>query len=53
MTTKPIDYRDLLRRYIRHVGECEGITFMPPRHESEIVFTADEIAELRRLDDER
>lgn len=46
--TGEIDYRMLLLKYIHHVGEEEGstfITWLPPEH-----FTPEERAELERLD---
>ena len=56
-----IDYRDLLRRYIQHIGACEGITYLTDHHinkdgscvaDVDIVFTPDEIAEMQKLDTE-
>jgi hypothetical protein len=46
-----IDYRDLLRRYIAHVGYEGGATFIPSDDpESHIPFTAEEVAELSEMD---
>lgn len=52
MTGEPIDYRDLLGRYIAHVGECEGVSFIGRIywHRSEVGFTDAEKAELEALD---
>lgn len=52
--TKGTDYRELLIKYIRHVMECEGVSFLH-RHEGEPtpeVFTEEEWIELGRLDEE-
>lgn len=40
-------YRDLLKRYIEHVGDYEGTTFI-----HQWAFRVDEYAELKRLEDE-
>ena len=45
-----IDYRELLRKYINHVGCCEGITFLSNIYASD--FTTEEFAELQKLDKE-
>ncbi len=44
-----MDYRDLLMRYICHVGECEGISFI---FDSERTpwFSDEQWEELKRLD---
>jgi len=50
----PIDYRELLMKYISHVGHCEGVTFILNewrRPESPFI-TAKEWEELELLDDE-
>lgn len=62
-----IDYRDLLKRYMQHVGDCEGTTFLDHIADTEqarrakaegripqfgAVIEAHEREELRRLDDE-
>lgn len=46
-----IDYRDLLLRYIRHVGESEGKTYTPTDSggHSDVKFTPEEEVELTRL----
>lgn len=53
-----IDYKELLEKYIDHVGDCEGTDFtsniwfqndgLTSRHGSQ-VFTLEELTELRRL----
>ncbi len=56
MTPPPIDYRELLCKYIDFVGNYEGTDFLDraapyvraPRHQ----FTDDEWAELQTLGDE-
>lgn len=57
----PIDYRELLLKYIRHVGTSEGVTFLEGIGERGRdgthplwtgPFTEEEAAELRKLDDE-
>jgi hypothetical protein len=50
-----IDYKELLTKYIKHVGECEGTNFIYKDAEefriygSEIIFTDEEISELNKL----
>lgn len=46
-----MDYRELLKRYIAHVIDCEGVDFIdhPWRDPS---ATTEQIAELRKLSDE-
>ena len=49
----PIDYRDLLRRYMEHVGDCEGTTFVWQLNHapgSDIRFTEAEETELQRIE---
>lgn len=49
------DYRDLLKRYIEHVGDCEGTTFITKLNEepsSDVRFTADEVEEMERIERE-
>jgi hypothetical protein len=48
-----IDYRDLLKRYIEHVGQCEGKTYVPQDSGgySDVKFSPEEEAELDRLYD--
>lgn len=51
--TDHIDYRDLLKRYIRHVGYSEGISFLEAGYlYNDDSFTAEEMAELKALDAE-
>ena len=52
-----IDYRDLLKRYIDHVGECEGVTFIshinvPAAGRRVIHFTDEEVSELEAIEEE-
>lgn len=51
IVTMEIDYRELLKKYINHVGEEEGTTFLAWADESGR-FTDEELTELRVLDDE-
>lgn len=54
--SEPIDYEELLKKYMDHVGQCEGTTFIEGYRngsgygESDIVFTDEEWEELERLD---
>ena len=50
-----IDYRDLLKRYMDHVGACEGVCFVYEYkdghmgegfHGSKVPFTEEEVDEL-------
>lgn len=47
-----IDWPDLLRRYIDHVGYCEGTTFLSDSWQRELIerFNQNEINVLRKLD---
>jgi hypothetical protein len=54
-----MDHRDLLKRYIKRVWDSEGETFIPSAPGERTVggaptvdFTVEEIAELRRLEEE-
>ena len=47
-----IDYRELLIKYIAHIGAEEGITFIDPWRMADR-FTDEEQAELERLDREQ
>lgn len=49
-----IDYRELLMKYIEHVGECEGITFIRGGRlqSSAVPFTDAEVEEMEKLDQE-
>lgn len=54
-TLAGVDYRELLAKYMRHVGECEGTDFVHSLNDtfaSDQVFTPDEVAELNRISDE-
>jgi len=43
------DYRQLLMKYIYHIGSAEGVTFLNYRVS---LFTEEEWQELQRLDEE-
>lgn len=45
-----IDYRELLKKYINHVGYMEGVTFMPQEYDKD--FSEEERAVLLILDSE-
>ena len=47
-------YQNLLKKYIQHVGECEGITFLGKGDVSgeSGTFTKEELEELKRLEKE-
>lgn len=47
-----LDYKELLKKYIDHVGDSEGTTFLMyrPREHCRITFTDQEWAELQSLD---
>lgn len=47
-----MDYRDLLKRYMNHVGFEEGSTFTGVLEGGAVAFTPEEIAELRAIDKE-
>ena len=48
-----IDYRELLQKYMDHVSECEGITFVGRigigLGGNDVRFSADEVAELQMM----
>ena len=48
------DYRELLVKYITHVGNCEGVTYLSSDWNKTLseLFTAEEVEELRKLDEE-
>ena len=46
-----IDYRELLKKYIEHVGDCEGSVFLSEMWRRKD-FTDDEWSELLNLDNE-
>lgn len=47
-----IDYKALLLKYINHVAENEGVTFIKDTYRNEDVFSGDEWNELVKLDEE-
>lgn len=48
-----MDYRDLLKRYIAHVDNCDGQTFLDPGFWGNSKnWTPEEFAELQKLDRE-
>lgn len=51
------NYKNLLKKYISHVKECEGASFIPYDtldriRFSSILFNGEELEELQRLEDE-
>ena len=44
---KPTDYLELLKRYIQHVSDCEGTTFLSDRYRD--FFTPDDFEILHNL----
>ena len=47
-----IDYKALLLKYINHVAENEGVTFIKDTWRNEDIFSESEWDELVKLDDE-
>lgn len=47
-----IDYKSLLLKYINHVAENEGVTFIKDTWRNEDMFSEAEWDELVKLDDE-
>lgn len=48
-----IDYKDLLRKYIQHVGECEGISYIHALNHSymsKVLFSDEEVNALQALE---
>jgi hypothetical protein len=45
-----IDYKELLLKYMRHVADMEGCTFVGRSLNSSNEFTQEEKEELRRID---
>lgn len=43
------DYRELLIKYIEHVGQCEGVNFIGQNDMSSVNFSKDETGELKKL----
>lgn len=50
-TNQALDYRALLKKYISHVTEVEGLWLNPERYRTN-KFTADEVSELQKLAEE-
>jgi len=46
------DYKSLLMKYINHVADNEGVTFIKDTWRNEYVFSEDEWNELVKLDEE-
>ena len=49
-----MDYKELLRKYIQHISDCEGMTLMDCLNAGgpdQVKFTEAEVAELYALDD--
>ena len=44
-----MDYKELLIKYIRHVGHCEGIDFLAKMHYYNSEFSDEEWEELQKL----
>lgn len=46
-----MDYKELLAKYMAHVVDCEGVTFVDHIHQYSdgAKFTAEEIAALERI----
>jgi hypothetical protein len=49
-TTPPIDYKDLLRKYMQHILDIEGITFL--RFTDDSNLTEAELAALQSIADD-
>lgn len=48
-----VNYEVLLGKYVIHVGQCEGTTFISncnSKHHSDVEFTKEEIEVLKKLD---
>lgn len=50
----PINYRDLLAKYMRHIFDCEKTTHLDRANDlmHDVVFTAEELEELERMEKE-
>lgn len=51
-----MDYKALLMKYMLHVEQCEGVDFTDRLNdglESEVIFTDDEVSELKSLAEEK
>ena len=48
-----MDYKLLLEKYVRHVLESEGCTYIPPAwfFMSDVTFTEEEVKELEAVDE--
>jgi hypothetical protein len=49
-----MDYEELLKKYMEHVGDCEGTTYVDNLNDSwrsDVKFTEEEVAELERIRD--
>jgi hypothetical protein len=46
------DYRDLLKKYIIHIGKQEGFDFLYPTWSEGDPFSKEEMDELKKLSDE-
>mgnify|MGYP001161876540 CR=1 FL=1 len=49
---KIVNYRELLKKYIKHVGENEGVSFIGPHDNWIGIFDDDEWQELLKIDNE-
>lgn len=49
-----MDYKELLKKYMQHVGEYEGATFVNCLNDfhCDVEFTEEEVAELERIENE-
>lgn len=45
-------HRDLLKKYIQHVGECEGVDFLADHYRPMDLFTDEEWAALKAVNKE-
>lgn len=46
-----VDHKELLKKYVHHVIECEGTDFINHMH-SDVEFGQDEIDELTKISEE-
>lgn len=50
-----MDYEELLKKYMQHVGDCEGAVFADRLNAgcgADVDFSDEEVAELERIRDE-
>ncbi len=47
-----VDHRQLLLKYLEHVEDCEGVTFIHNIGGSDVAFSDEEVAELYAIDKE-